>query len=106
MNVLIRMQIHSGFSSISSLDKFVVRHITLPFAPFEGLSLVCGEDEIILEDLGYGALSYDVDQEMFNIHLENKYLYNCGLKQIIPAQTIDEICQEYLDKGWVMFGDR
>ena len=93
----LRMQIHSGFSSLSSEDVFLEKNIILPFVPFTGLS-------VHYEDSDFEAtikeVYWDITGQVFQCYCgDDKKLYNAKLHNH-ECRALSEIVKEYTDIGW------
>ena len=98
--VLVRLQIHGSFSAASTEDVWLERRFTLPFPPFNDLTITIGEWDCTLTEV-----SWDADKGEFRCYVKSdKQIYNACLpgRELPEAQRpqMAEIVKDYLSDGW------
>lgn len=100
-DVLVRIQIHGAFATLSSSDVWLERRLTLPFAPTVGIRFMDGD----WTSPPMNEIYWETAENRFKCYLESdKEIYNAIMRKQ-HVRPIKEVVQEYLNDGWQLERD-
>lgn len=97
MSMIIIKHLHSCFATASTGDRSVKMILDLPFAPFVGLKLLNGDEEIEVKHV-----YYDMKREQTCLYAEaDKTYYSIdNLRSRATDADMDKLVAEYVERGW------
>lgn len=99
--VVVRMQVHGAAATLSSMDVWLERHFTLPFAPTIGLTVEIGGWSCKIEEL-----YWDVEKQHFRTYVEaDRTFYEVCMRQCKGTSkqeepTLEGIVHDHMAAGW------
>jgi hypothetical protein len=105
------LQIHGCFGSLSTLDAWLCKRLTLPFPPYKGLTVSIGDWSCTIDDLiemspsGHERklpcqIEWILEESRFKVFLPgDKEIYWAQVAKR-PHRPLAEIVDEYLANGW------
>ena len=95
---LLRVQIHSGLSAISTRDRWVEREVSLPFAPFRGLEISDGGWTGFVSD--DAEFLYEVQEARLSIYTRDKRYYRTSGPEPTDEE-LEAVVVDYEEGGWM-----
>jgi len=102
MRIKLSIQIHSGFSALSSNDVLLYKKLVLPFIPYIGMNYIDEFDEYEVN-----AVYFNSDSEITVYLKSDMMFYNKAREEknflgsdYSKTKEFKERIQEYIDAGW------